>query len=170
MAVSSAGIPRVRPDASATRQRRLLEVAAGVLACALAAIVVWASPRGWLGTAAVATAPLAAAVLALRALRHCHDAADAERRFDALTRESAASNRRLEEANAELRARNSELLALHIAFAELLNLADERSGGRMRMLIESTGTELAEWLERQIDGHAKLDWPGDGTPRAVARK
>ena len=170
MAVSSAGIPWVRPDAPATRQRQLLRVAAGVFACALVTVVVWARPQGWLGAVGVAVAALAAGVLAFRALRLGHNAADTERRLDELIRESAESRRRLEEANTELRARNSELLALHIAFAELLNLADERSDGRMRMLIESTGTELAELLERQIDGHARLEWPDDGAQRAAARK
>lgn len=169
MAVSSAGIPWVRPDAPVTRQRQRLKVAAGILACALVTIVVWARPPGRLGAAGVAVAVLAAGALACRALRLSHDAADNERRLGELIRESAESSRQLEEANAELRARNSELLALHISFAELLNLADERSDGRMRMLIETTGTELAELLERQINGHVQLDWPGDGSQRAVAR-
>lgn len=116
------------------------------------------------------TVAVAAAALVLRSVRLAQAEADAQHRLEALTRESAESCRRLEEANAELRARNTQLLAVHISFADLLKLADERSGGHMRMLIESTGEELAEWLERQIEGHAKLDWPGDGAQRAVARK
>lgn len=166
--MSSAGIPWVRPDAPVTRQRRLISVAAGILGCALVTVVVWARPRGWFGAAGITLAAIAAGVLAHCALRLGQEAAETERRLDALTRESADSSRRLEEANAELRARNSELLALHISFAELLNLADERSQGRMRLLIEATGTELAEWLERQIDGHAQLDLPSDAPKRAVA--
>jgi hypothetical protein len=167
--VSSAGISWVRPDAPVIRQRRVLRLAAGVLAFALVTVVVWARPRGWPGAVGVAIAALAASVLVYRALRLCVGTAEAERQLAALIRESTESRRQLEETNAELCARNAELVALHISFAELLNFADERSHGRMRMLIESTGTELAELLERQIDGHAKLDWPNDAPQRAVAK-
>jgi hypothetical protein len=46
---------------------------------------------------------------------------------------------------------NLELRVMHIAFADLLNLADERSSGRMRELIEDTGDELAELLEETME-------------------
>jgi hypothetical protein len=39
---------------------------------------------------------------------------------------------------------------MQIAFADLLNFADERTEGRMRELIEDTGQELAELLEEEI--------------------
>jgi hypothetical protein len=35
--------------------------------------------------------------------------------------------------------------------ADLLNLADERAGGRIRELVEDTGGELAELLEHELD-------------------
>lgn len=46
---------------------------------------------------------------------------------------------------------------MHIAFADLLNLADERSSGRMRELIEGAGHELAELLEEEM----RQPRPGD---------
>jgi hypothetical protein len=45
---------------------------------------------------------------------------------------------------------NVELRAAQIAFAELLNLANERSNGQMRALVEETGAELAEILIEQL--------------------
>ena len=40
---------------------------------------------------------------------------------------------------------------MQIAHAELLNLADERTHGRMRELIEEAGTELADLLEDELE-------------------
>ncbi len=40
---------------------------------------------------------------------------------------------------------------MHTAFADLLNLADERSSGRMRELIEDTGNDLAKLLEEEME-------------------
>jgi hypothetical protein len=56
----------------------------------------------------------------------------------------------LVEANEELGRANVQIRAMHIAFADLLNLADERTNGRVRALIEDTGIELAELLAEQI--------------------
>jgi hypothetical protein len=39
---------------------------------------------------------------------------------------------------------------MHVAMADLLNLADERTEGRMRELIEDTGNDLAELLEEEM--------------------
>ena len=38
----------------------------------------------------------------------------------------------------------------HIAFVDLLNLADERSGGLLREVVEATGDELARLLEEHL--------------------
>jgi len=77
---------------------------------------------------------LEAAYLELdRALFEC------ERARDALLLENEA----LARADVELR-------ASQIAFREVLNLADERSNGQMRALIEETGAELAQILAEQI--------------------
>ena len=46
---------------------------------------------------------------------------------------------------------NLELRVMHTAFADLLNLADERSSGRMRALIGDAGDDLAELLEEEME-------------------
>jgi hypothetical protein len=51
----------------------------------------------------------------------------------------------------ELARANVQIQAMHVAFADLLNLADERAEGRMRELIEDTGDELASLLEEQME-------------------
>jgi hypothetical protein len=43
-----------------------------------------------------------------------------------------------------------EVRPMHTAFADLLNMADERSSGRMRELIEHAGDGLAELLEEKM--------------------
>jgi hypothetical protein len=55
-----------------------------------------------------------------------------------------------ENARDDLARVNVEIRAVQIAFADLLNLADERTEGRIRALIEDTGRELAELLEDGI--------------------
>lgn len=55
-----------------------------------------------------------------------------------------------ERARDELARANVEIQAMQIAFADLLNLTDERTEGRIRELIEDTGQELADLLEDDI--------------------
>ena len=57
---------------------------------------------------------------------------------------------RLARENEELAGANVELRAAQIAFAELLNLANEQSNGQMRHLVEETGAGLAEILSEQL--------------------
>ena len=57
---------------------------------------------------------------------------------------------RLSRENEELAGANVELRAAQIAFAELLNLANEQSNGQMRVLVEETGAGLAEILSEQL--------------------
>jgi hypothetical protein len=75
----------------------------------------------------------------LRGPLHNEDADPVERTQDELV-----------EANEELGRANVQIRAMYIAFADLLNLADERTNGRVRALIEDTGIELAELLAEQI--------------------
>lgn len=74
----------------------------------------------------------------------------ATRRGHRALREVERERDDLAAANAELQRANVAIRAMHLAFAELLNLADERSHGQMRELIEDTGTELAQLLEEQL--------------------
>ena len=55
-----------------------------------------------------------------------------------------------ERARDELARANVEIQAMQIAFADLLNLTDERTHGRIRELIEDAGQELADLLEDEI--------------------
>jgi hypothetical protein len=55
-----------------------------------------------------------------------------------------------ENARDELARANAEIQTIQIAFADLLNLADERTEGRIRELIETTGQDLADLLEEGI--------------------
>jgi hypothetical protein len=41
--------------------------------------------------------------------------------------------------------------AVHVAYADLLNLTDEQTHGRVRELIEDTGGGLAEFLEEEME-------------------
>jgi len=59
-------------------------------------------------------------------------------------------NDRLSIANGELAAANVELRAAQIAVGELLNLANARSNGQMRCLVEETGDGLADILLEQL--------------------
>jgi protein required for attachment to host cells len=54
----------------------------------------------------------------------------------------------LAEANDELARTNVEIRAVHAAFEDLLVIADERTHGGLRELIEETGEDLAEFLRR----------------------
>jgi NADP-dependent 3-hydroxy acid dehydrogenase YdfG len=63
-----------------------------------------------------------------------------ERERDAL----AAANERLRDENVRLR-------AMDVAFRELLNFADERSHGQLRILVEQAGEQLADWLSAALE-------------------
>jgi hypothetical protein len=89
--------------------------------------------------------------MALRARDSIRTAEDAYRRLDQSLAERERAGDALALANEELGHANVQLQAMHVAFAELLNLADERANGRMRALIEETGGELAELLEEQLE-------------------
>jgi hypothetical protein len=54
----------------------------------------------------------------------------------------------LAEANEELARTNVEIRAVHAAFEDLLVIADERTHGGLRELIEEAGEDLAEFLRR----------------------
>lgn len=54
-------------------------------------------------------------------------------------------------ANVELTRANLELQTVQVVMADLLNLADEHAGGRIRELVEDTGGELAQLLVQELD-------------------
>ena len=72
--------------------------------------------------------------------------AEAERRRDHLT----ATNEELPRANVQIR-------TLHVAFSDLLNLADERTDGRMRELIEDAGGTWRRCSRKSCEGSHLAD-------------
>jgi hypothetical protein len=58
----------------------------------------------------------------------------------------------LADANQELARTNVEIRTVHAAFEDLLVIADERTHGGLRELIEETGEDLAEFLRRHRGG------------------
>lgn len=56
-------------------------------------------------------------------------------------------------ANERLRNENIQLRAMDIAFRDLLNFADERAHGQLRVLVEQAGEQLADWLDAAIEQH-----------------
>ncbi len=107
------------------------------------------------GSSAVVSIGLAACVAigAAMALRAGSSIRTFERTCASLDRALLDSERardRLAKDNEDLARANLELRVMHTAFADLLNLADERSQGRMRDLIENTGAQLAELLEEEL--------------------
>ena len=82
-----------------------------------------------------------------------HTAETAYAQLDASLAETEHARDALALANEELQRKNVQIEAMHVAFAELLNLADERADGRLRELIEEVGGDLASLLQEQLGGH-----------------
>lgn len=99
----------------------------------------------------VASAVLIGVAMAFRARDSIRTAEDAYIRLDRALVDVERARDRLEESNEELARANARVQAIQIAHAELLNLADERTDGRMRGLIEETGSDLAEILAEELD-------------------
>jgi hypothetical protein len=91
--------------------------------------------------------------MALRAREAIRNAEKAYARLDRALAEAERSADELTTANEELRQANIQMRAMQIAAADALNLADERSDGRLRELIQGTGEELAELLEQHLRRH-----------------
>jgi hypothetical protein len=60
-------------------------------------------------------------------------------------------------ANERYRNDNIVLRTMDVAFRDILNLADERSHGQMRILVEQIAGQLAEWLTEQMDWGCKRE-------------
>ena len=103
----------------------------------------------------IATGLVSSAVIGVAmAVRARDSIRTAETAYERLDRELAGSERLRDElaaSNHGLARANLEMQTLQVAMADLLNLADERAGGRIRELVEDTGGELAELLEQELD-------------------
>lgn len=89
--------------------------------------------------------------MALRARDSIQTAESAYGRLDRALAEAERARDKLADANEDLARANVQIQAVHIAYADLLNLTDERTHGRVRELIEDTGGELAEFLEGEME-------------------
>jgi hypothetical protein len=90
--------------------------------------------------------------MALRGRDAIRSAEDAYERLDKSLAETERARDERAVANEELGRANVQIRAMHVANAQLLNLADERADGRIRTLIEETGDDLAALLEEQLEG------------------
>ena len=123
---------------------RVLLVSLGglLLSCGVAGYGLTIGSRG-LAIADLASCLAIGIAMAFRATDSIGSAESAYVRLDRALADTEKTRDDLARANAEVR-------AIQIAYAELLNLADERTEGRMRELIEDTGFELAAILEEEI--------------------
>ena len=144
---SRAAIPN-QPPGSGSVLLLSLGALALTLGVALYGEVAGVRPIALIGVAASVAIGIA---MALRAREGIRTAEEAYARLDRALSESERARDELAAANEDLARANTELRVMHTAFADLLNLADERSSGRMRELIEDTGDELAKLLEEELE-------------------
>jgi hypothetical protein len=112
----------------------------GLLAHSSVLVIVGLVSSMWIGVA-----------MAFRARSSIRTAEEAYGRLDNALADSERARDQLAAANEELARTNLELRTTQLAMADVLNLADERTHGRMRELIENTGGELAELLEHELE-------------------
>jgi hypothetical protein len=144
--IARAAIPNRPPGSNSVL---LLSLAALAMTLGVAAYGHLAEIRAVAAVGVAASISIGVA-MALRAREAIRNAEKAYARLDRALAEAERSGDELTFANVELRQANVQLQAMQIALADALNLADARTQGRLRELIESTGEELAELLEEQL--------------------
>jgi hypothetical protein len=120
----------------------LISLSGLVLSCGVASYGLAIASRG-VATAGIGSCLAIGAAMAFRATGSIRTAEAAYGRLDHALAETENARDGLARANAEIQ-------TIQIAFADLLNLADERTEGRMRQLIEATGQDLADLLDEGI--------------------
>jgi hypothetical protein len=131
------------PDHPVGSSRVLLAALAGLLlSCGVAGYGLTIGSRG-LAVAGLGSCVAIGVAMAFRATESIRTAEEAYLRLDRALADT-------ERAKDELARANAEIQAMQIAFADLLNLADERTEGRIRALIEDAGEDLAELLEEEL--------------------
>jgi len=138
------------PQHAAGSRSVLLVTLSGLLLTLGSALYAFVADKPAVVLVGVVTGAWIGAAMAFRARSSIRTAESAYDRLDEAHRDSERSRDELSIANQELARTNVELRTLHVAMADLLNLADERTHGRMRELIEETGGELAEMLEQEL--------------------
>ncbi len=136
------GSARIPDHAVGSPRVLLISLAGLLLSCGVAGYGLTIASRG-LAVAGLGSCVAIGIAMAFRATESIHTAETAYLRLDRALADT-------ERARDELAGANAEIQAMQIAFADLLNLADERTDGRMRELIQDTGHELAELLEAEI--------------------
>jgi hypothetical protein len=144
----AAGI-RIPRHAGGSRSVLLVSLGALFATVGVACYGLLAEKRSLILTGLFASVSIGIA-MALRARDAIRTAEDAYTRLDEALSESERARDELAAANVALGRANLELRTTHVAFADLLNLADERTNGRLRELIEDTGGELADLLEEEL--------------------
>lgn len=102
-----------------------------------AVLIVGLSATAWIGAA-----------MAFRARTAIREVEIAYAELDRAHLALEHKNDRVAEANEELARANAEIRSVHGAFEDLLVIADERTGGAMRELIEEAGEDVAEMFGR----------------------
>jgi hypothetical protein len=141
-----AAIPQ---EPAGSRALLLVSLAALVLTLAVACYGLFADATG-VALAGVLAAVWIGAAMALRARRSLAGVEAAYERLDHALAEVERHSDALATSNEELGRANIQMRAMHLALSDVLNLADERSDGRLRELIETTGGELAGMLEDEL--------------------
>ena len=133
-----------------SRAALLLSLGALGLALSVATYGLLADAHGLTVVSLVASVSIGTA-MTLRARDSIRTAERAYAQLDRSLAEVERARDQLTSANEDLGRANACIEALHIAYADLLNLADERTSGRLRELIEDTGDGLAALLEEELE-------------------
>ena len=141
---------RIPNHPAGSRAVLLLSLAALALTLTVAGYGLTIDARALALVGLVASVSIGAA-MALRARAAIRSAENAYSRLDESLADVERARDDLTLANEELARSNARVQAMQIVHAELLNLADERTHGRMRELIEETGSDLAELLKEELD-------------------
>jgi hypothetical protein len=141
------GIPN---HPAGSRPVLLLSLAALALTLTVAGYGLLIDARGLAIVGLTASVSIGAA-MALRARAAIRSAENAYARLDRSLADVERARDELALTNEELARANARVRAMQITHAELLNLADERTHGRMRELIEETGSDLADLLEEELE-------------------
>ena len=141
---------RIPDHPAGSRPVLLLSLAALGLTLTVAAYGLIIEARGLALVGLIAGVSIGAA-MALRARAAIRSAENAYSRLDHSLADVERARDDLTLANEELARANARVQAMQIAHAELLNLADERTDGRMRELIEETASDLADFLSEELE-------------------
>ncbi len=128
----------------------LLSLAALALTLTVAGYGLLVDARGLVLVGLIASVTVGVA-MALRASASIRSAENAYSHLDGVLADAERTRDELADVNEDLARANVQIQAVHVAYADLLNLTDEQTHGRVRELIEDTGGGLAEFLEAEME-------------------